>query len=230
MKFFTAAFAILMFTLISLPVAAQSDPPTTGKEVPAPDERASDQPSVAKVLPQFDRNTVWEAVRIKTQIIYGDSSVEERFKIKRDKDLRRELVSALEGQFQVNIGDDEIRSLKRADDLVDYLFEAQRGPVTFSRNNFQGKVERLGTSRKACKEDGDCLNFIGAMIVPAGFTVTLYNQPKYKGEQMVVNARNKEVRIPNFFNIEFAQAVTTTSKVINWREEVKSVKIEKKKN
>ena len=230
MKFFAAAFACFLVLLSASPALAQSDPPAQGKEVPAPDEGATEQSTVSKVLPQFDRNTVWEAVRIKTRVVYGDSSVSERFKIKRDKDLRRDLVAALEGQFQVNIGDDEIRSLKRVEDLVDYLFDAQRGPVTFSRNNFQGKVERLGTSRKACKEEGDCLNFIGAMMVPAGFTVTLYSQPKYKGEQMVINARNKEVRIPNFFNIEFAQAVTTTSKVINWREEVRSVKIEKKKD
>lgn len=208
--------------LCQMPLFAQADPPATGKEVPAEDPKA--QRSV--VLPPFDRSTVWEAVRIKTMSLFEEKDVTPRFKIKSDKDARRLLIEALEGQFQVNIGDHEIRSLKRADDLTDYIFEAQQGFTMFSKAYFQGKVERLSSPRKSCKEDGDCINFIGSLIVPKGMVLTMFSQPNFKGEQLVVDATAEERRIESFFDIPFGSTgISTTSRVINWREEVRSVKM-----
>ncbi len=180
----------------------------------------------AALLRQLDSATIWEGVRIKTEQIFGEASVEPSFKIK-NKSKRRELIAALEGQFQVNVGESEIRSLKRAGALADYIFQAQQGLVMFSKAGFQGKVERYAGDRKECKEDGDCLNFIGALIVPKGYSATLYNQPDFKGEQLVVDASKEEVRIHSFFAIQFEGAVSTTSKTVNWREEVQSLQVNK---
>lgn len=180
----------------------------------------------AVLLRQLDHATIWEGVRIKTEQIFGEDNVEPSFKIK-NKSKRRELIAALEGQFQVNIGESEIRSLKRAGALADYIFEAQQGIVLFSKAGFQGKVERYAGDRKKCKEDSDCLNFIGALIVPKGYIATLYNQPDFKGERLVVDASKEEVRIHSFFAITFEGAVSTTSKAVNWREEVQSLQVKK---
>ncbi|MCE7924949.1 MAG: hypothetical protein DYG98_18000 [Haliscomenobacteraceae bacterium CHB4] len=176
------------------------------------------------LLRQLDSATVWEGVRIKTEQIFGEKNVEPSFKIK-NKKKRKELVEALEGQFQVNAGADEIKSFKRVKDLSDYIFRAQQGIAMFSKTNFQGKVERFATDRRECKEDGDCLNFIGSLIVPKGWVVTLYNQPKFKGEQLVINASKEEVRINSFIKIAFEGAVSTTNKSVNWREETRSLRI-----
>lgn len=176
------------------------------------------------LLRPLDSAIVWEGVRIKIEHIFGEKRVEPSFKIK-NKSKRKELVAALEGQFQVNIGEDDIRSLKRAGNLADYIFRAQSGVVMFSKANFQGKVERLATDREECKEDADCLNFIGALIVPKGLKVTLFNQPKFKGEQMIVDASKAEVRVASFINITFEGAVSTTNKAVNWREEIRSIQI-----
>lgn len=176
------------------------------------------------LLRQLDSATIREGVRIKTEQIFGEKNVEPSFKIK-NKKKRKELVEALEGQFQVNAGADEIKSFKRAKDLSDYIFRAQQGIAMFSKTNFQGKVERFATDRRECKEDGDCLNFIGSLIVPKGWVVTLYNQPKFKGEQLVINASKEEVRINSFIKIAFEGAVSTTNKSVNWREEVRSLRI-----
>lgn len=210
-----------LLTLCQVLVFAQADPPATGKEVPA----AEDKPQRSVVLPPFDRTTVWDAVRIKTMSLFEETDVTPKFKIKSDKEARRQLIEALEGQFQVNIGDAEIRSLKRADDLTDYIFEAQRGFTMFSKARFQGKVERMSSPRKSCKEDGDCINFIGALIVPKGMVLTLFSQPNFKGEQLVVDATTEEQRIESFFDIPFSGNISTTSRAINWREEVRSVKM-----
>lgn len=180
--------------------------------------------SLSSVLRHLDSATVWEGVRIKTEQIFGEKRVEPSFRIK-NKSKRKKLVSALEGQFQVNISEQDMRSLKRAKDLSNYIFQAQQGIVMFSKANFQGKVERLATDREECKEDADCLNFIGALIVPKGFRVTLFNQPDFKGEQLVVNASKEEVRIASLFNITFEGAVSTTDKAVNWREETRSLRI-----
>lgn len=176
------------------------------------------------LLRQLDSATIREGVRIKTEQIFGEKNVEPSFKIK-NKKKRKELVEALEGQFQVNAGADEIKSFKRAKDLSDYIFRAQQGIAMFSKTNFQGKVERFATDRRECKEDGDCLNFIGSLIVPKGWVVTLYNQPKFKGEQLVINASKEEVRINSFIKIAFEGAVSTTNKSVNWREETRSLRI-----
>lgn len=212
---------LLLLALCQMPLFAQNDPPAEGKE----EEKT--QRSV--VLPPFDRPTVWEAVRIKTESLFEEKDVTPRFKIKSDKDARRQLIEALEGQFQVNIGDAEIRSLKRADDLTDYIFEAQQGFTMFSKAFFQGKVERMSSQRKSCKEDGDCINFIGSLIVPKGVVLTLFSQPNFKGEQLVVDATTEERRIESFFEIQFVGGISTTNRAINWREEVRSVKIGKPK-
>ena len=180
----------------------------------------------AKVLPPFDSATVWEGVRIKTEAVFGEKNVERSFKIK-NKKKRKELVEALEGQFQVNIGESEIRSLKRAGDLADHLFEAQWGMVMFSKMNFQGKVERLATDRKDCDDNFDCLNFIGSVIVPKGVTVTLFSQPKFQGEQLVINATKEEMRIASFLKIDFSETISTTNKAVNWRENVRSVRVKR---
>jgi hypothetical protein len=173
-----------------------------------------------------DLNTVWEAVQIKTQEIYQEKEITPSFKIKSDKDSRLDLVHALEGQFQVNIGADEISSLKKASDLRDYLFEAQNGPIAFSKINFKGKVERLGTKRKNCKEDFDCLNFIGSMFVPKGVVVKLYSDKKFKGDYLKIDARNQAVEIPTFFDIKAEGPVSSNNVGFNWRENTHSIKIE----
>lgn len=208
--------------LCQMPLFAQADPPAEGKEVPTEEQK----PQRSVVLPPFDRPTVWDAVRIKTMSLFEETDVTPRFKIKSDKDARRQLIEALEGQFQVNIGDNEVRSLKRADDLTDYIFEAQHGFTMFSKAYFQGKVERMSSQRKSCKEYGDCINFIGSLIVPKGMVLLLFSQPNFKGEQLVVDASAEERRIESFFDIQFGSAgISTTSRAINWREEVRSVKI-----
>jgi hypothetical protein len=201
---------------------AQTDPA-------APDSAQAARPSAplrSVVLPPFARETVWEAVRIMTETLFEEKDVTPRFKIKSDKEARRQLVAALEGQFQVNIGDSEIRSLKRADDLTDYLFEAQRSGFTvFSKAFFQGKVERMNSPRKSCKEDGDCINFIGSIRVPKGMTVTLFSQPNFEGERLVIDATAEERSIESFFDIRYGGGISTTNRAVNWREEVRSLKI-----
>lgn len=183
-------------------------------------------PMPAKVLPPFDSATVWEGVRIKTEAVFGEKNVKRTFKIK-NKKKRKELVAALEGQFQVNIGEAEIRSLKRAGNLADNIFQAQGGMAMFSKANFQGKIERIATDRKDCDDDFDCLNFIGSAIVPKGLTVTLFSQPKFQGEQMVIDATRAEVRIASFFKIDFSETISTTNKAVNWRENVRSVRVKR---
>ena len=185
-----------------------------------------DEPAQSPVLRLLDRAIVWEGVRIKTQEIFKEENVGESFKIKGDKDKRRELVAALEGQFQVNIGDGEIKSLKRASDLADYLLRAQNGMVMFSKADFKGKAERLVGERKDCDDNFDCLNFIGSVVVPKGLTVTLFSRPKFKGERLVIDATKEEARIASFFKINFEGGVSTTNKTVNWREEVRSVRIQ----
>jgi hypothetical protein len=185
----------------------------------------SESPNMpGKVLPLFDSATVWEGVRIKTATVFGEKNVERTFKIK-NKKKRAALVAALEGQFQVNIGEAETRSLKRAGNLANNIFQAQRGMVMFSKASFQGKIERIATDRKDCGDSFDCLNFIGSVIVPQGLTVTLFNKPKFQGEQMVIDATRAEVRIASFFKIDFSETISTTNKAVNWREDVRSVRV-----
>lgn len=186
--------------------------------------RLDDETEPSPVVRQLDSATVWEGVRIATEQFFGEKKVERSFKIK-NKSKRAALVASLEGQFQVNVGQSDIKSLKRAGDLSDHIFRAQQGIATFSKANFQGKVERFATDRKECKKDANCLNFIGSMIVPKGLKVTLYNQPAFKGEQMVIDASNEEIRINSFIALNFTGTVSTTSKTVNWREDVQSVRI-----
>lgn len=177
------------------------------------------------LLRPFEYATVWEGVRIKTEQVFEEQGVEPSFKIKSDKEKRKALVEALEGQFQVNIAEHEVRSLKRARDLAECIFRAQQGIAMFSKANFQGKVERFVTDRKTCKEDADCLNFIGALIVPKGLVVTLYNQANFKGAQLKIDASRAEVRINSLLRIDFSDAVSTTDKAANWREAVHSLRV-----
>ena len=116
-------------------------------------------------------------------------------------------------------------SLKRVGDLADHIFQAQKGMVMFSKANFQGKVERLATDRKDCDDNFDCLNFIGSVIVPKGVTVTLFSQPKFQGEQLVINATKEEMRIASFLKIDFSETISTTNKAVNWRENVRSLRV-----
>jgi hypothetical protein len=183
-------------------------------------------PRPVALLRPFDRATVWEGVRIKTAQVFEEETVEPGFKIKK-KEKRRELVAALEGQFQVNVADGEIRSLKRAGALADYIFEAQQGVALFSKAGFQGKVERFADDREHCKENGDCINFIGALIVPKGYRLTLYNQPGFKGEQLVIDAAKGEIRIPSLLAVTSGEGITNTGPAVNWRESVQSLKVEK---
>jgi len=197
-------------------VSAQTDPgknrPTDSLAIPV------------AVLRQLDSATVWEGVRIKTEQVFGEEHVTPSSKIKK-KEKRAELIEALEGQFQVNVADAEIRSLKRAGELAEYIFKAQQGIVLFSKAGFHGKVERLATDRKESKENADCLNFIGALIVPKGWKVTFYNQPKFKGAQLSIDATRAEVRINSLLAIPYDAAVSSTDKSVNWREEVRSLRI-----
>lgn len=207
-------------TLCQTPLFAQTDQTL-------PDSSRAARPNALQrsvVLPPFARPTVWEAVRIMTETLFEEKDVTPRFKIKSDKEARRQLVAALEGQFQVNIGDNEIRSLKRADDLTDYIFEAQNGLAVFSKAYFQGKVERMSSPRKSCKEDGDCINFIGSIRVPKGMVVTLFSQPNFKGEQLLIDATAEERVIESLFDIRYGAGISTTSQAVNWREEVRSLK------
>lgn len=211
---------ILFFLLLGAgSVSAQFDTP---KLTPPRDRTFS--PEFSLIGP-MDAATVWEGVRIKTEMIFGEKDVDRDFKIKSDKDKRHELVTALEGQFQVNIGEKELRSLKRAGDLADHIFEAQSGPVFFSKAHFQGKAERLAGARRDCKENFDCLNYIGSAVVPRGLKVTLYSRPKFKGEKLVIDASGEEVRIGSFFNLEFSKTLQTTDQAVNWREEIHSLRI-----
>ena len=81
--------------------------------------------------------------------------------------------------------------------------------------------------RDDCDENFDCLNFIGSLIVPKGWKVIFFSQPDFKGEQLTINAE-KEVLIPDFSKIAFSEAISTTSKAVNWREEARSVRFAKK--
>lgn len=191
---------------------------------PEPD-RTGPERKFSSVIRSIDSTTVWEGVRIKTEELFQETGIEPSFKIKKDKDKRRALVEALEGQFQVNIGDDEIRSFKRAGDLAAYIFQAQYGATVFSKSGFMGKVERMTGERKTCRENGDCLNYFGSMIVPKGLIVTLFDQAKFKGDRMVIDARTEEVRIASFLNLTFEGHLSTTNKAVNWRESVKSIRI-----
>lgn len=167
-------------------------------------------------------------MRIATEQFFEEKNVTTSFKIK-NKEKRKALVAAIEGQFQINASDDDIKSFKRAKDLSDYVFRAQQGPVFFSKNNFQGKVERLATDRKDCDENADCLNFIGSLLVPKGWRVTLFSQPKFKGQQLTIDASNEEIRIASFIKIDFTETISTSSQSLNWREDTRSIRIQKLK-
>ncbi|HMX39201.1 MAG TPA: hypothetical protein PK971_06895 [Saprospiraceae bacterium] len=215
--FLGPVFALLLMLAEVRLACAQSEPPAPAA--------ASSPPKQSVVLPPFDQATVWEAVRIKTETLFEEKDVTPRFKIKSDKKARRQLVEALEGQFQVNIADHEIRSLKRAEDLTTYLFAAQRGFTLFSKAQYQGKVERMSSDRNTCKEDGDCLNFIGSLIVPQGMVLQLYSRPDFKGDHLAIDATAEERRIDNLLSISYGNGVSTTNAAINWREQVYSVRI-----
>lgn len=180
------------------------------------------------LLRQLDSATVWEGVRIATEQFFQEKNVTPSFKIK-NREKRKTLVAAIEGQFQINVSDDDIRAFKRAKDLADYVFRTQQGAVFFSKNNFQGKVERLATDRRDCDENFDCLNFIGSLFVPKGWRVTLFSQPKFKGDQLVIDASNEEIRIASFIKIDFSETISTTNKSLNWREDIRSMRIQKLK-
>ena len=197
-------------------VSAQTDP---GKK-----QSADSLGMPVAVLRQLDSATVWEGVRIKTEQVFGEEQVAPSFKIK-NKEKRAELIEALEGQFQINVADAEVRSLKRAGELAEYIFRAQQGLVLFSKSGFHGKVERIATDRKESKENGDCLNFIGALIVPKGWKVTFFSQPKFKGAQLSIDATRAEVRLNSPLAIPYDAAVSSTDKSVNWREEVRSIRV-----
>ncbi|MCB9305815.1 MAG: hypothetical protein H6565_04410 [Lewinellaceae bacterium] len=200
---------------------AQSDPGKPGKVSPA---EAPTKP--ATLLPPFDSATVWEGVAIKTGQVYDAKDITPSFKLKKRKSKRTELINALEAQFQVNIAQSDIRKFKRASQLADYIYRSQFGLVTFSKSGFQGKVERLIGERSHC-DDGDCLNYLGSVIVPMGTVVTFYDQPDFKGAQMVINALQSEIRLASFFKLRFGEAVSTTDPSVKWREAVRSLKIVK---
>jgi len=204
-------FLLLFFARL---LAAQSDSVTNG-------------PNQSPVIRTLDSAAIWEGVRIKTEEIFGETGIGPSFRVKKDKDRREALARALEAQFQVNMSDDDIRSMKRAADLSGYIFRAQNGLVAFSKAGFRGKVERLFTDRKKCKENGDCLNYIGAVIVPKGMVATFFDQPKFRGAQMTIDASKEEVRIASFFNLVFEGPVSTTDKTVNWRESIQSVRFRK---
>lgn len=199
-------------------VSAQTDP---GKKLPT-----DSLGMPVAVLRQLDSATVWEGVRIKTEQVFGEEKVAPSFKIK-NKEKRAELIEALEGQFQINVADAEVRSLKRAGDLAAYIFKAQQGITLFSKAGFHGKVERLATDRKESKENADCLNFIGALIVPKGWKVTFFSQPKFKGAQLNIDATSAEVRLNSLLAIPYDAAVSSTDKSVNWREGIHSLRIYK---
>ncbi|GAB4496679.1 MAG: hypothetical protein OHK0019_28880 [Saprospiraceae bacterium] len=180
------------------------------------------------LLRQLDSATVWEGVRIATEQFFQEKNATPSFKIK-NREKRKSLVAAIEGQFQINASDDDIKSFKRAKDLSNYVFRAQQGVVFFSKNNFQGKVERLATDRKNCDENADCLNFIGSLLVPKGWRVTLFSQPKFKGEKLTIDATNEEIRITSFIKIDFTETISATNHSLNWREETRSIRIQKLK-
>ncbi len=180
-------------------------------------------PAPSVLLRQLDSATVWEGVRIATEAVFDEKNVESSFKIK-NKKKRAALVAALEGQFQVNVAEAEIKSFKCAGDLSNYLFQAQQGAAFFSKNNFQGKVERFATERKDCDENFDCLNFIGSLIVPKGWKATFFSQPDFKGEQLVIDAAKEELRIADFSKIDLSETISTTKKALNWREGARSVR------
>lgn len=187
-------------------------------------DRSAPELKPSSVIRQLDSAAIWEGVRIKTAEVFNEDAIMPSFRIKKDKDKRQSLAAALEAQFQVNMSDDDVRSMKRAGSLADYIFRAQKGMIMFSKTGFKGKVERMITDRKSCGENGDCLNFIGAVIVPKGIRVTFYNRPGFKGEQMTIDATREEVRIASFLDLKFKGPVSTTNETVNWRESVQSVR------
>ena len=62
---------------------------------------------------------------------------------------------------------------------------------------------------------------------PMGTVVTFYDQPDFKGAQMVINALQSEIRLASFFKLRFGEAVSTTDPSVKWREAVRSLKIVK---
>jgi hypothetical protein len=184
-----------------------------------------DMDAPSHVIRRLDSLDVREGVRIKTEKIYQKAVPDLSFRIKKNKKKRKELIEALEAQFQVNISDDNTRDLKTAGDLAGFIYRAQGGITLFSKSGFQGKVERMAGSRKDCA-GGDCLNYPGSLIVPKGFTVTFYTKPKFKGDQLVVDAREQEVRINSFINLQIKGPVRTTNEGIVWRESIRSIRID----
>lgn len=184
-----------------------------------------DMDAPSHVIRRIDSLDVGEGVRIKTEEIYRKAVPDLSFRIKKDKKKRKELIEALEAQFQVNISDDNTRSIKTAGDLAELIYRAQGGITMFSKAGFQGKVERMAGSRNDCA-GGDCLNYPGSVIVPKGFIVTFYTKPKFKGDQLVVDARGQEVRINSFIDLKIKGPVRTTNEDIVWRESIRSIKID----
>jgi len=63
--------------------------------------------------------------------------------------------------------------------------------------------------------------------VPKGVTVTLFSQPKFQGEQLVMDATKEELRIASFLKIDFSETISTTNKAVNWRENVRSLRVKR---
>lgn len=98
--------------------------------------------------------------------------------------------------------------------------------VFFSKQDFQGKAERLATDRSDCDENFDCLNFIGSLVVPKGWKATFFSQPDFKGEQLTIDASGGEVHVADFSKIDFSKSISTTNKAVNWRDETRSIRIQ----
>jgi hypothetical protein len=57
----------------------------------------------------------------------------------------------------------------------------------------------------------------------------LFSQPKCKGEQLTIDATKEEIRIASFIKIDFSETISTTNKSLNWREDIRSMRIQKLK-
>ncbi len=138
-----------------------------------------------------------------------------------------EVILYFEKEFGIYIGNDVIEKYFIVGQAVDAIFDIfNNGISLYGDNNFSGNLKLL-TDDYDSYRDNIVENGLSSIIVPKGCKVFLFTEKDYKGEFIVINATEKEVKIKSFKKIKSTKYITLSNNIFEWNDKIVSIKVKR---
>ena len=140
-----------------------------------------------------------------------------------------ELIMEFEKEFNIPIPDAIAEKIGTVGQAINYIDNVLNNSVIlYSERKFAGNSKNLISDHSCYSSQSDIINNgLSSIIIPVGYSVTLYTETNYRGNSIKIDASRRKVKIKDLSKIKKKSNIVLSNNKTDWNDAIKSIEIKK---